>query len=99
MLFGGSEAGSFREVAAVHSDHLRQVPLQTHHSLNHVRSSNNMVCGMSLSTLHDQVCLHPWNVPTYVVYEVCKCMCEKVIVSVYLHVCHCEGVLQYRVYD
>ena len=27
MLFGAREAGCFREVAALHSDHLRQVPL------------------------------------------------------------------------
>ena len=27
VLFGAREAGCFREVAALHSDHLRQVPL------------------------------------------------------------------------
>ena len=29
MLFGAREAGCFREVAVLHSDHLRQVPLYT----------------------------------------------------------------------
>ena len=27
VLFGAKEAGSFRELATLHSDHLRQVPL------------------------------------------------------------------------
>ena len=30
MLSGAREAGCFREVAALHSDHLRQVPLYVH---------------------------------------------------------------------
>ena len=30
MLSGAREAGCFREVAALHSDHLRQVPLYKH---------------------------------------------------------------------
>ena len=30
VLFGAREAGCFREVAALHSGHLRQVPLYTH---------------------------------------------------------------------
>ena len=32
VLSGAREAGCFREVAALHSDHLRQVPLYYNHS-------------------------------------------------------------------
>ena len=36
VLFGAREAGCFREVAALYSDHKWKVPLYCHHHQQHV---------------------------------------------------------------
>ena len=50
MLSGAREAGCYREVAALHSDHLRQVPLYVVLADEHVaRGSKSEVDGVTAS--------------------------------------------------
>ena len=52
MLSGAREAGCFREVTALHSDHLRQVPLYHFHYVDAVRldDDNISLCRCNVQT-------------------------------------------------
>ncbi len=53
MLSGAREAGCFREVAAVHSDHLRQVPLYSFvHLVTTVNCSSSVTISLTIPVFY-----------------------------------------------
>ena len=57
MLSGAREAGCFREVAALHSDHLRQVPLYNIVNLIMANPQNEKVktCTLKVHAYHSHI--------------------------------------------
>ena len=79
MLSGTREAGCFREVAALHSDHLRQVPLYYYvckplHALReNLGASGNLKLELEFTKRNwEVVSANSWLHYTYV-HTACKC--------------------------
>ena len=65
MLFGARKAGCFKEVAALHSDHLRQVPLYIHHLgilFNAIAPIDEPLMASLLMHVSSHVCCLPFTI-------------------------------------
>ena len=80
LPFGSREVGCFREVTALHSDHLRQVPLYIHTYTIHIHTNIRTLQRRSLTVVYQHlytiVCtasIHLILLVQYATYSILQC--------------------------